>query len=501
MKLKQADVGFDIAAPQASALIESLRAFGYDLPTAIADIVDNSIYARAANIWIDFYWNGAESIVTISDDGCGMSEQELVAAMRPGSRSPLELRDSSDLGRFGLGLKTASFSQCRRLTVISKAFGGKEHSRCWDLDHVVRVNDWQLLRQSDASLEQHFKKLAKLKHGTTVVWQHLDRLVKGGNVNDEAAQKQFHQRVDDVKQHLAIVFHNLLSESNGVKIFLNGHTIKPWDPFLADEPATQILPATSVPYGKERIQVRPYVLPHHSKISKVRFENASGPRGWNAHQGFYIYRNRRLLVSGDWLGLGWTKEEHYKLARISVEIPNTMDHEWSIDVTKSQARPPAGLRNVLRRIAERTRSVAKKVYSSRGAKLISTENTKREFIWEPKARHNKIFYKLNRTHPILKKVQASCADRAAFRALLRMVEETVPYSHITINNSECPGSLPGPFEYTSESEIREMMEQAYASLKASGYASSAAINRLKTIWPFELYPAVLKTVEETYSND
>src|SRR5579872_5411751 len=123
---------FDIVAPDASAMIESLRAFGYDLPTAIADLIDNSISAGAKNVWLNFRWNGPDSFISVADDGCGMSRTTLINAMRAGSRSPLDPRTPADLGRFGLGLKTASFSQCRRLTVASKE---KKNSTCirrWD---------------------------------------------------------------------------------------------------------------------------------------------------------------------------------------------------------------------------------------------------------------------------------------------------------------------------------------------------------------------------------
>ncbi|MCK4790053.1 MAG: ATP-binding protein, partial [Desulfobacteraceae bacterium] len=113
------DSNVEIAEPHAGAMIESLRAFGYDLRTATADLIDNSVFAEAKNVWIYFHWNGADSFIRITDDGWGMSEGDLYEAMRPGSKSPLELRKPSDLGRFGLGMKTASFSQCRRLTVVS----------------------------------------------------------------------------------------------------------------------------------------------------------------------------------------------------------------------------------------------------------------------------------------------------------------------------------------------------------------------------------------------
>ena len=138
---------YEISTPGAGALIESLRAVGYSLPTAIADIIDNSIAAKAKNIWLDFYWDGCDSRISILDDGVGMEEDVLSNAMRPGSQSPTDTRDPSDLGRFGLGLKTASFSQSRILSVVSKTSKGEKSRRCWDLNFVSKHNEWRLLKE------------------------------------------------------------------------------------------------------------------------------------------------------------------------------------------------------------------------------------------------------------------------------------------------------------------------------------------------------------------
>ena len=490
------DGDYDIAAPHAASLVESLRAFGYELPTALADLIDNSISAGAKNVWVDFHWNGEHSVIAVTDDGDGMSEDKLVAAMRPGSQNPLQAREPNDLGRFGLGLKTASFSQCRLVSVRSKARGGNAATRCWNLNHVARVNDWQLLRSGDAAAEPHFLRLGKMSKGTAVVWQDIDRLVAGQRTDSAREQQIFLQRADVVRRHLAMVFHRLMTGKLGVKLILNDRAIEPWDPFLAGEPATQVLPLTRLKLHGSIVEVEPFVLPHHSKLAKAKHEAAAGPRGWNAHQGFYIYRNQRLLVPGDWLGFGWAKEEHYKLARIRVEVPNALDHDWSIDVTKSRAMPPAVLRDDLRRIGERTRSDAKRVYSHRGAKLIPKADLERVLLWEPTAKHDKMFYRLNRQHPLLKQALDVSSNRSALNALLRLIEETVPFPHIAIENSEKPNSLPGPFEHAAESQIREVMEQAFNSLVATGYGSKEAVNRLRTIWPFELFPALLQSLSE-----
>lgn len=494
------DDGFDLAPPQAASLVESLRAFGYELPTALADLVDNSISAGARHVWIDFHWDGDASVILVTDDGAGMTARALVAAMRPGSQNPLQDRAPHDLGRFGLGLKTASFSQCRRVTVRSRTRSGNAATRCWDLDHIACVNDWQLLRAADGGAETHFLRLAGLSHGTTVLWQKLDRLTGGLRTDNERHHQIFLHRAEGVRRHLSMVFHRLMAGRKAVELLLNGRAVPTWDPFLANEPATQTLAATRLKLRQAVVEVQPFVLPHQSKIPKATHEAAAGPRGWNAHQGFYIYRNRRLLVPGDWLGFGWAKDEHYKLARIRVDVPNSLDHDWQIDATKSRATPPASLRDELCRIGERARSDAKRVYSHRGAKLTPHADSARVLLWEPLARHDKTFYRLSRNHPLVKRAVAAAGDKPALNALLRLIEETVPYPHITISNAERPGSLPSPFARAAEGQIREVMEQAYHSLVASGYGPKEAVNRLRTIWPFELFPALLEILTDRPPN-
>ena len=490
----------DIAEPAAAALVESLRAFGYELPTAIADLVDNSISADAANIFIDFLWDGASSTIAVTDDGRGMSEEELVAAMRPGSKNPLLAREPGDYGRFGLGMKTASFSQCRRMTVRSHAKRGATFTRCWDLDHIASVDAWQMVRDTDAAAETQLQRLERNQNGTTILWQKMDRIVDGYSTESDRDQQHFLSKAEEVRTHLGMVFNLLITGTRPVRIYLNGRVIKAWDTFLIGETATQRLAKTRLRMGKSVIEVEPYILPHHSKLSKEKHQAAAGPSGWNAHQGFYIYRNRRLLVPGDWLGFGWAKEEHYKLARIKVEIPNSLDKEWGIDVTKSRAHPPACLRDQLRQIGETTRHTAKRVYSHRGSLLLPKSEVERVFLWETMAKHNKTFYRLNREHPLLKRALQTTADKPALDALLRLIEETTPFAQITIQNSENPASLPSPFEHTHESKIREVMKQVFKSLLEAGHGKKDAIHRLSTFSPFDQFPALLQGLAENTTD-
>jgi hypothetical protein len=332
------------------------------------------------------------------------------------------------------------------------------------------------------------------------VWQELDRLTSGQETENPSHQEHFLKAAENVERHVSMVFHRILTRANPIKIFINDRAVSPWDPFLLGEAATQVLPITSLPFRGATVTVRPFVLPHQSKITKAVHGAAAGPRGWNAHQGFYVYRNERLVVAGDWLGFGWAKEEHYKLARIAIDVPNSLDLDWNIDVTKSRATPPPALREDLRLIAERTRSDAKRVYTHRGAKLTPHADNARTLLWQPVSKHDKVFYHLDRTHPMVQRVLSASTDKPALNALLRLIEETVPFPHITIANSEKPGSLSAPFEYTKESGVRIVMEEAYNSLVVSGYGKADAMNRLRTIWPFELFPALMESLIEQGSN-
>lgn len=488
---------YETVPPEPAALVESLRAFGYELSTALADLADNSLFHHSQHITVHFHWAGENSAIALADDGDGMDERTLVNAMRLGSRNPREPRDPGDFGRFGLGLKTASFSQCRRVTVFTRQHRKETLIRCWDLDHIAETGEWQLLRTSSALAARLAEKLADTKQGTVVIWEKLDRLTADTKTENDADEDAFLRRAEQVGDHFSAVFHRLMSGKNGVALSLNGTAIQPWDPFLVDEAATQRLPLERLRFQGHVVEVEPFILPHLSKLDVSAHRTAAGLRGWNAHQGFYIYRNRRLLVPGDWLGIkGWRQEEHYKLARIQVDLPNALDHEWEIDVTKSRARPPEKLRRELVRIGESTRSVAKRVYSHRGAKLVPSEGQERVFLWEQTAKHNQVSYRVNRDHPLVKQVRAACSDAPKFSALLRLIEETIPVPLITITDREKPDQTVGPFETSKESEILEVMRQVFASLRASGLSRKEALLRLAHFEPFPRFPELLQTIQE-----
>jgi hypothetical protein len=492
---------YDEAGPRAAAMIEALRAFGYDLPTALADLVDNSITAGASRIWLNFHWDGANSCIILRDDGQGMSEAELVDAMRPGNRSPLENRSPDDLGRFGLGLKTASFSQCRLLTVRSRHAGSTPATRCWDLDYVAQCDDWRLLRAAPNGAEKHLEALDLTDAGTIVLWQRLDRIVGDESAEDAVAQDRFYIALDEVKRHLAMTFHDYLRGRGALQIFVNGHALAGWNPFLSDHAATQSLPQETLFCDDCEVVVKPYVLPHHTWLNGDEWNAAAGPRGWNAGQGFYVYRNRRLLSGGDWLGLNFQQEEHYKLARIRVDLPNNADADWHLDVKKSCARPPAALRKDLHRIAKATRVQASAVYRHRGARLLPAPGAEQLHLWEARKRRGKRFYRVNTEHPLVQTVIKGASNPGAVGALLKMLQETIPVPLIALGNAEDPQGHATPFEGASTHRVQAVMQQTYRALLDAGHSPAQARLRLAQMDAFANFPELLATLDENRNDE
>lgn len=478
------------AIPEASSMIETFRAIGYSIEAAVADVIDNSISANAKNIWLNFDWKGSETWVSIKDDGFGMNNEELIQAMKPGSKNPLNGRSNKDLGRFGLGLKTASFSQCRKLTVLSKKEGFQQAFWTWDLDYVKEFGKWELLKfLPDTKMESE---IDNQKSGTIVLWNDIDRLVKNFHSDDAKALDKFLFIMEQVKNHLSMVFHRFI-ESGSIKIWFQGRQIKAWNPFLISESATQIFPDEYLNNGK--VIVKGFILPHKSKISEETYKEAEGPKGWGEQQGFYVYRNERLILAGDWLGL-YRKEEHYKLTRIQIDLPNTLDSEWQIDIKKSIARPPIVLREQLKAYSSKVRNQAVEVYRHKGRTVKQFTGQKFVPLWIDHKRGDKWFYKINREHPLIEKAinQSETEPKKAIENLIRFIEETVPSKSIYIKEASDEDSIGKPFEGIDQEPIRKAMKQMYDKLVNEGKTDEQAKAIIYNIDPFNLFPHYLEFI-------
>jgi hypothetical protein len=490
---------YDIAPPAAGAMIESLRAYGYTLETAIADLIDNSIAAGAKNVWLNPEWNGDGSWISILDDGIGMDEPTLVQAMRPGSQSPRQERAADDLGRFGLGLKTASFSQCRSLTVAAKTVGAPIAIRRWDLDYVSRKDEWRLLKSCRRGSEEKLAVLNTKNQGTLVLLENLDRIAGNTTVDNKKDKSRFFENIDHLRAHLAMVFHRYLDgTSPRVRILIDGtdesSMIIPWSPFGARHPATQPQPEEHLTMPDGHIPVQGFILPHKDRMTEKDYAAMAGPTGWNEQQGFYVYRNRRLLVAGSWLGLGqagrrWTREEHYKLARIRIDLPNTMDEVFQIDVRKSKAILPSQIRGALTEYAAQVRETARGIFAHRGRYGNRGPAPDIARVWKTVSQGGSRKYLIDRRHLALRSLlETPRITRKNVETALRIIEESVPVEQIWIDTSEHPENTGAPFSSVPENDVIELADTVFKQYQDGGmteHDAAEAVCRMDVFLDFQ----------------
>jgi hypothetical protein len=330
--------------PNPSRLIEGLRDTGYDFKTALADIVDNSVDAGAKLIDIRIYMDtDGEIVVSVADDGCGMDEKTLLDGMTYGATGRV---DPKRLGKFGLGLKTASTAFCRRLSVITRRSPKAEPQRAiWDLDHVVKVSDWELLMDSPTKAElQLLDKVAKGKSGTLIVWEKVDRLLRAyANPTGVSARNAIGKLVDQFRDHAAMVYQRFLDpkdkRARDIKMTLNGEPILAWDPFCESEKETEeVASAEQEVEGLStrkvsKFKIRAFVLPRRERFSTD--EAARAAHLTNSMQGIYIYRENRLILPADWIGM-FSKEPHVTLLRVEFSFDHTLDDAFQVDIKKSR---------------------------------------------------------------------------------------------------------------------------------------------------------------------
>lgn len=338
--------------PSAKRLIKSLRDLGYTFSSAVSDLIDNSIQACATEIYIDIEMKGINSYIRIADNGYGMTLTQLEEAMRYGSDNDYTVENN--LGKFGLGLKTASFSQCRRFSVATRSMSDRQkiiHCFAWDLAHIEKTNKWEILELENKIRDFVVQNYLKDNTGTVVLWQYLDRVIESAD-DDYKADKIILKLHRELEEHLSMVFHRFLAgevPGSKIKIYLNDIELIPWDPFVRKEKKTQELPAKKIPVEidgvKCTVTVQPYILPHQNEFSsKVAFEKASGPNKWNHQQGFYIYRSNRLVQSGGWSRMR-SADEHTKLARIALDFTPQLDDAFKINVAKMKVQIPQQIKD------------------------------------------------------------------------------------------------------------------------------------------------------------
>jgi histidine kinase/DNA gyrase B/HSP90-like ATPase len=358
--------------PAAGRLIGSLRDMGYEFATAVADLVDNSIEAGATTVSVDIEFEGGDSWVRIADDGTGMAPAALREAMRYGSSRRYS---DEDLGKFGLGLKVASLSQCRRLSVASRTNRDRAEisAYCWDLEHIEKTNRWELIPVPRQPEGPSLHELLRGSSGTLILWQRLDRILGYRDPGGEPARRRLAAMCREVEGHLAVVFHRYLSgEVRGrqLRILVNGTQIHPWDPFAREERATKRLEPVCIQLGRSdvrgQVTLEPFVLPHQSDFSSPdTFRLASGPANWNQQQGFYVYRSHRLIQSGGWCRIR-SVDEHTKLARVALRFSPQLDDVFRVNVSKMRVELPHWMRDQIADAISPVIRIANEAYRRNG---------------------------------------------------------------------------------------------------------------------------------------
>lgn len=413
--------------PFAPNLVETMRSLGYSFKTAIADLIDNSIGALAKRIDLIMLPSDNPYLI-ILDNGFGMTNNELELALRFGSKNPLEERLNEDLGRFGLGMKSASLSQCRKLTVASKK-NGEISCYSWDIDYINEKKNWVLIEYDETEINKlpNIDKLRVLEHGTYLLLQNFDRVSASTQNLSSTLSSYMSETID----HLALIFHRFIE--NGLEIYVNNNLIEGRDPFLRKNHSTQILKEIEVKADKYPIRVRPFILPHINKLSNEDLKKVGGREDLKNNQGFYIYRNNRLIIYGTWFRL-YRKEELSKLARVMVDIPKELDYMWSIDIKKSSANLPDIIKNKLYSCIDLSVYGSKRVHEYRGRK---TNTNEINYIWDRFENRDKYDYRINRDLPQIKLLEKQLGPKqlTMLNNILCLIEENIPNNQIYLDTA------------------------------------------------------------------
>jgi hypothetical protein len=340
-------------APSASRVAESLRDTGYDFNVAIADVVDNSIDAKATEVHISIAFDEDYKLtLSIADNGSGMDSDGITNALKYGAED-LEVNDR--LGKFGLGLKTASTAFCRRLEVISRpSADSPTFFGALDLDQIAKSNKWvNQKRAANVFEKQLLDDFVGDSSGTVIVWAQIDRLLTGyQELGGKPRQKALTKLIEDLTRHLSMVFQRFLDRdcvaAPNLSIFINDEELAPWNPFYLGEATEVKIETLEIHKGDGSIAnlvVEAYVLPRKEDFSSA--ELAESAMVGNDMQGVYVFRENRLIHGPDWLGI-FKMEPHYALARVGLYFDHDLDEGFHVDIKKSRIILDSALQDMLK---------------------------------------------------------------------------------------------------------------------------------------------------------
>ena len=479
--------------PEASYLMDSLRSVGYKEETAISDIIDNCISAEATKIVVDFDWE--KKRILIIDNGKGMTNNELIDNMRIGSADPNKIHGENDLGRFGMGMKTASFSLGKKLTVVTKTDNVISNAS-WNLDEIAEIG-WNLCVYSYEQIAEFANKIGP--QGTVIVIEMLDRLIDDNSSGK--AKKKFYNVIEKVDKHLGLVFHRFIKD-NKLEISINNNKIQAWDPFCITNSATQELSEEQIwneDFTKS-VTIQPYVLPHKTKfLNDKEYQEAGGPKGWNAQQGIYLYRNHRLIIYGTWFDI-IKKELAYNLARIKIDITADSDAEWKIDIKKSTASLPLHVRDAVERAVEVATEKSAEVYNSRGTYHKGPISPSLGYVWEQYKKNGQYLFRINKKHTLLNKIRNKLDEsgKESLKVYLNLVENLAPCmisgvaDTLSKNSQQIVDHESKEYEESIE-EIKAFIDK----LKKEGFAKEEIVEVFQEMPKYKFYKnEILKSLED-----
>ena len=492
--------------PKADMLMGSMRSMGYSFESAIADVIDNSISAGCSFVSILFPTDPFQKqAVGILDDGCGLSREELFEAMGYGSSSAEATRAESDLGRFGLGLKAASLSQCRVLTVASMQ-DGVVCAYSWDYNYILKHKKWyvnELTEEEVADLPyiENLKDTGSQNGSATlVIWEDFDVLSKSSSGQVFSTLRELSNKV---QEHVSLIFHRYISAKK-LTMWVNNAKVQAQDPFLEYPGSkTTIKKVRTVALrdsqGIERlIEVQPFVLPFATDLTDKDKKLLGGIENLRTKQGFYIYRNKRLIIWGTWFGL--KKNELTKNARVRVDIPNSLDDIWGIDIKKQNATIPKAIQNQLKKTVEEAMDISVKKQTHRGRKDNSEDTI--SHIWDRmKGRNDAFYYQINRECPLCKYVFERIPDDVAdvIETLLSEIEKGIPVQDIYIDRCNEAIAVEDKTQ-TLDDDFQLAITIIDMNLKR-GTELNAAIDNIMQAEPWCVHPQLKDMLLKYYSHE
>jgi hypothetical protein len=431
-------MNYEDVTPNPEYLIKSIAEQGYSLETALADLIDNSISANANQVEVLIKTDEEPFILYLTDNGDGMDEETLKASMHFPSTSPENYRKSDDLGRFGLGMKTASFSQTRKFTVLARKKGSlKYHARTWDLE-ALKENKWQLIVNKQVEIEKiisDYKKQSNDNLGqfkihepnVIIVWYGLYKYEE--YLEEENRRKALKREITEVTtDHLSLVFHRFMeSKEQHLKLRVNNIQLEPFNPFPEKE--LRSVEFKQKGFGKDSIKLEGFILPSTSIEDTRESYNTKWTTKYRSlldMEGIYIYRASRIILFGGWNGL-IKKAPRLQLARLRVEIGNGVDHLLHLNVAKSQVIIPHDLKDAFESYINDLKDEAKKEFFNRGISKFPKQSENRESLFVRNPSNQGVLLELNPEFSILKQLneELSLSSQAKLKVLLKMVNTQI----------------------------------------------------------------------------